>query len=74
LENSTEYHAEDSKFLEVTPEEAGGIETLLHEYPKFIPIDDLPLDTDAEKVGYLCFYHIFFASWRKSNILIANIS
>ena len=53
LENSAEYHAEDPKFLEVTPEEAGCIETLLHEYPKFIPIDDLPLEIDAEKVGLL---------------------
>ncbi|XP_059480956.1 ribosomal oxygenase 1 [Neocloeon triangulifer] len=49
-ENSLEYHAEGSKFFEVSAEEAGGIETLLHEYPSYTAIADLPLDTDAEKL------------------------
>jgi len=59
-ENSTEYHLEDSKFIEVSAEEAGSIETLLHEYPKFTVIDDLPLDTDEEKVGsHFLFMRLF---------------
>ncbi|XP_065345222.1 ribosomal oxygenase 1 [Cloeon dipterum] len=49
-ENSLEYHKEDLKFFEVTPEEAGGVEALLHKYPNYMAIDDLPMDTDAEKL------------------------
>ncbi|KAB7500471.1 Bifunctional lysine-specific demethylase and histidyl-hydroxylase NO66 [Armadillidium nasatum] len=50
LENSREYHEEEPKFIEISPEIAPGIEKLLHSYPKYITIEDLPLDSLEDKM------------------------
>ncbi|CAL4139169.1 unnamed protein product, partial [Meganyctiphanes norvegica] len=52
LENSREYHAEDSKFLEVSPEHAPAVECLIDQYPNYITIEDLPLETQDEKMAF----------------------
>lgn len=51
LENSREYHAEDPQYLELVPESAPVVEALLHAYPKYITIENLPLEEESEKVS-----------------------
>ncbi|XP_042856758.1 ribosomal oxygenase 1-like [Penaeus japonicus] len=51
LENSREYHAEDPQYLELVPESAPVVEALLHAYPKYITIENLPLEEESEKMA-----------------------
>ena len=50
LENSREYHKEEPQFLEIDPESAIAVETLIHLYPAYIPIESLPMKDEGEKV------------------------
>lgn len=58
LENSREYHAEEPQFLEIVPESAPVVEALIHAYPKYITIENLPLEEESEKVSgnFRCVY------------------
>ncbi|XP_037799483.1 ribosomal oxygenase 1-like isoform X2 [Penaeus monodon] len=51
LENSREYHAEEPQFLEIVPESAPVVEALIHAYPKYITIENLPLEEESEKMA-----------------------
>ena len=37
---------------------AEGVEFLLKRYPDYVAVDDLPLDTVQERVGFHCFANI----------------
>lgn len=50
MENSREYHRDEPQFLEVSMENAPAIETLIHTYPSYVPIESLPLQDDGEKM------------------------
>ncbi|ELT93889.1 hypothetical protein CAPTEDRAFT_153587 [Capitella teleta] len=51
LENSRTYHQRECRKLDVAAEVAPAVEYLLHTYPDFVSIDDLPLEDVTDKVG-----------------------
>ncbi|ROT84728.1 putative bifunctional lysine-specific demethylase and histidyl-hydroxylase NO66-like [Penaeus vannamei] len=51
LENSREYHAEEPQYLEIVPESAPVVEALIHAYPQYITIENLPLEEETEKMA-----------------------
>ncbi|KAG7160252.1 Ribosomal oxygenase 1-like [Homarus americanus] len=51
LENTREYHQEEPQFVELVPENAPAIEALVHAYPKYLTVESLPLNDDAEKMA-----------------------
>ncbi|XP_071441424.1 ribosomal oxygenase 1-like [Hetaerina americana] len=51
IENPREYHGIDEpQFIELSAELAPAVEFLIHSYPAFISLDDLPLDQLEDKV------------------------
>lgn len=52
LENSREYHATEPQFVELSPEHAPAVECLVDQYPNFITIEELPLETEEEKMAF----------------------
>ncbi|XP_052128148.1 ribosomal oxygenase 1 [Frankliniella occidentalis] len=50
MENSLEYHGEELQFIEIPLNFAPAVEHLIHSYPSFTAISDLPLDQDSDKV------------------------
>lgn len=50
MNNSLEYHGEDLQCCEIPVEMAPGVEFLIHSYPRFVSISELPLDKDTDKV------------------------
>ncbi|KAK3914799.1 Bifunctional lysine-specific demethylase and histidyl-hydroxylase NO66 [Frankliniella fusca] len=50
MENSLEYHGEELQFIEIPLNFAPAVEYLIHSYPSFTAISDLPLDQDSDKV------------------------
>ncbi|XP_051867635.1 ribosomal oxygenase 1 [Pristis pectinata] len=51
IENSREYHKEESKCIEIDPELADGVELLLCSYPQFIKVDSLPAGNLDDKIS-----------------------
>ncbi|XP_069787027.1 ribosomal oxygenase 1 isoform X2 [Narcine bancroftii] len=55
IENSREYHKEESKCIEIDPDLADGVELLLCSYPQFIKVDSLPAgNLDNKQSGSRC--------------------
>ncbi|KAG0716285.1 Ribosomal oxygenase 1 [Chionoecetes opilio] len=50
LENTRVYHEEEPQFFEMSPEHAPAVEALIHTYPKYIAVEDLPVEGDDEKM------------------------
>lgn len=50
-DNSREYHGEDQQYFEIPINHALGVEHLVKSYPKYIKVDEFPLESDEEKVG-----------------------
>lgn len=50
VENSLEYHGNELPFLEIEPEFAPGVETLITAYPQYVTVEKLDLPTDTEKI------------------------
>ncbi|XP_034240960.1 ribosomal oxygenase 1-like isoform X2 [Thrips palmi] len=50
IENSLEYHGEEIQWIEIPVHFAPAVEHLIISYPKFTPINDLPLENDADKI------------------------
>lgn len=50
MENSREYHEYEAQFIEIGAELAPAIEFLLHEYPSYVRVDELPLETLDNKL------------------------
>ncbi|XP_076054844.1 bifunctional lysine-specific demethylase and histidyl-hydroxylase NO66 [Oratosquilla oratoria] len=50
LENSREYHAEEPQYVEMSVEHAPAVEMLLHSYPDYLSIEELPLDNEEDKM------------------------
>uniref|UniRef100_T1J5W2 Bifunctional lysine-specific demethylase and histidyl-hydroxylase n=1 Tax=Strigamia maritima TaxID=126957 RepID=T1J5W2_STRMM len=50
MENSREYHGEEPQFMEILPDMAIGVEYLIHSYPNFIAIDELPVEKDDDRM------------------------
>lgn len=51
IENSREYHKEESKCIEIDPELADGVELLLCSYPQYIKVDSLPAGNLDDKIS-----------------------
>ena len=51
LENTREYHQEEPQFFEMSHEHAPAVEALIHTYPKYITVENLPVEGDDEKVS-----------------------
>jgi len=49
-ENSKEYHEYEPQFLEVEERFILGIKSIINFYPKFVCVNDLPIDDSDEKV------------------------
>lgn len=50
VENSLEYHGNELPFLEIEPEFAPGVETLITAYPQYVMVENLDLPTDTDKI------------------------
>lgn len=50
MENSLEYHGEALQCIEIPLEQAPAVEHLIHSYPAFTSVSDLPLDDDLDKI------------------------
>ncbi|PIK61540.1 putative bifunctional lysine-specific demethylase and histidyl-hydroxylase NO66 isoform X1 [Apostichopus japonicus] len=48
VENSRVYHGKPCQFFVIPPESAPGVEFLIRQYPKFVRVDDLPLEGDLQ--------------------------
>nr|XP_020026890.1 bifunctional lysine-specific demethylase and histidyl-hydroxylase NO66 [Castor canadensis]XP_020026891.1 bifunctional lysine-specific demethylase and histidyl-hydroxylase NO66 [Castor canadensis]XP_020026892.1 bifunctional lysine-specific demethylase and histidyl-hydroxylase NO66 [Castor canadensis]XP_020026893.1 bifunctional lysine-specific demethylase and histidyl-hydroxylase NO66 [Castor canadensis]XP_020026894.1 bifunctional lysine-specific demethylase and histidyl-hydroxylase NO66 [Cast len=51
VENSRVYHLEEPKCLEIYPQQADAMELLLHSYPEFVRVGDLPCDTVEDQLS-----------------------
>lgn len=49
-ENSKVYHEEEEQFLEVENEIVPAIQLLLHSYPKYVAIEELPVEDEVLKI------------------------
>ena len=47
------YHKEEKKFFDIEQGFGPAVEYLIHNYPKYIPVKDLPLDDEDEKVWFV---------------------
>ncbi|XP_018414349.1 PREDICTED: bifunctional lysine-specific demethylase and histidyl-hydroxylase NO66 [Nanorana parkeri] len=52
-DNSRIYHQEASKFIEIDAEHVDAIDFLLHSYPSYVNVDDLPCETTDDKVALI---------------------
>ncbi|XP_064623447.1 ribosomal oxygenase 1-like [Lineus longissimus] len=50
LENTRVFCEKEPQFIDVSSEVAPAVEFLIHQYPKYVPIDSLPLETIVEKI------------------------
>nr|XP_020459648.1 bifunctional lysine-specific demethylase and histidyl-hydroxylase NO66-like isoform X2 [Monopterus albus] len=50
-DNSRIYHKEELKSFEIKPEHTDAIEFLIHSYPKFVTVGNLPCDATEDKVA-----------------------
>ncbi|XP_068088266.1 ribosomal oxygenase 1 isoform X2 [Hyperolius riggenbachi] len=50
-DNSRTYHKEEPKFMEIDAEHVDAIEYILHAYPSYVNVDDLPCETSDDKLG-----------------------
>lgn len=50
-DNSKEYHEYEPTFMEIEEDDAPIIILLVNEYPKFITVDELPVDDDEKKLA-----------------------
>lgn len=50
-DNSKEYHEYEPTFMEIEEDDAPIITLLVNEYPKFITVDELPVDDDEKKLA-----------------------
>ncbi|KAM5163958.1 ribosomal oxygenase 1 [Mantella aurantiaca] len=50
-DNSRVYHKEETKFIEIDSEHVDAIDYLLHSYPNYVHVDDLPCETIDDKLG-----------------------
>lgn len=50
-DNSKEYHEYEPTFMEIEEDDAQVITMLANEYPKFITVDELPVDDDEKKLA-----------------------
>lgn len=50
-DNSKEYHEYEPTFMEIEEDDSPVITMLVNEYPKFITVDDLPVDDDEKKLA-----------------------
>ena len=51
LHNSRVYHEEEEKFFELPVEFAPSVELLIHSYPSYVSVKELPLESDKEKIN-----------------------
>uniref|UniRef100_A0A8C2UWZ1 Bifunctional lysine-specific demethylase and histidyl-hydroxylase n=1 Tax=Chinchilla lanigera TaxID=34839 RepID=A0A8C2UWZ1_CHILA len=51
VENSRVYHLEEPKCLEICPQQADAMEFLLHSYPEFVRVGDLPCDSVEDQLS-----------------------
>ncbi|KAG8233436.1 hypothetical protein J437_LFUL010547 [Ladona fulva] len=60
IDNSREYHMlEEPQFVEIPAEMAPAVEFLIHSYPSFVSVDELPLDSETDKI------QLVFDLWEK---------
>ncbi|XP_072265258.1 ribosomal oxygenase 1 isoform X2 [Pyxicephalus adspersus] len=50
-DNSRVYHKEQPKFIEINTEHVDAIDYLLHSYPNYVYVDDLPCETTDDKLA-----------------------
>ncbi|KAM4771860.1 ribosomal oxygenase 1-like [Rhinophrynus dorsalis] len=50
-DNSRIYHKEEPKYMEIDEEHVDALEYLIHSYPKYVPVENLPCDTEDEKLS-----------------------
>ncbi|XP_077342613.1 ribosomal oxygenase 1 [Lithobates pipiens] len=50
-DNSRIYHKEEAKIIEIYAEHVDAIDYLLHSYPNYVTVDDLPCETIDEKLA-----------------------
>ncbi|KAH8260795.1 hypothetical protein KR026_008610, partial [Drosophila bipectinata] len=50
VDNALEYCKYDANFMELDPSEAGAVELLIHTYPAYIKVSDLPLTSSSRRV------------------------
>lgn len=48
-ENSKEYHEFEPTFMEIQEDDVPVIETLIHKYPNYLVVNELPIDDDDER-------------------------
>jgi hypothetical protein len=51
VENTREYQALEPRFFVINSYEVDAMEDLIHNYPRYTEIGNLPLDSDKEKVS-----------------------
>lgn len=49
-ENSKEYHEYEPQFLELGEEFVPAVKEIIHRYPEFIRVEDLPIDAEDDKI------------------------
>ncbi|KAH8323155.1 hypothetical protein KR074_007762, partial [Drosophila pseudoananassae] len=49
VDNALEYCKYEANFMEIEPSEAGAVELLLHTYPAYIKVSDLPLKSSSRR-------------------------
>ncbi|XP_061172709.1 ribosomal oxygenase 1-like isoform X1 [Saccostrea echinata] len=50
LENTRLYHEVEPTFIQISAEAAPAVEYLIHSYPKYVPVDSLPLPTLDQRI------------------------
>ncbi len=55
LDNGKIYKEKEPQYLECELDTAPAIEFLINKYPKYVTVEELPLSTVEEKVGYFLY-------------------
>lgn len=69
-DNSTEYHGQDAMFFEVPIHWAQGIDCLIHRYPEFTQMKDLPVSADEQEAADMHdIVDFVFSLWERGLIM-----
>lgn len=58
MENSLVYREFEPQYIEIKPEQVAAVEKIIHAYPGYVKVEELPFETDEDKVCTVCI------SWR----------